>query len=73
MMIGIRTTDIDSSITLNVAGYNAHSVHTFRHRIAHPDIQPLRPLPPPLVSIHLHRYIDKIDRDKLNYYTCKIF
>jgi len=27
MMIGIGTTDIDFSITLNVAGYNAHSVH----------------------------------------------
>ena len=26
MMIGIETTDIDWSITLNVAGYIAHSV-----------------------------------------------
>ena len=32
MMIGIGTTDIDCSITLNVAGYNAHSVLGLRNR-----------------------------------------
>ena len=40
MKIGIGTTDIDGSITLNVTGFNAHSVmFTYLKRIILDDLK----------------------------------